>query len=147
MLNFVYDFFFYIFFQITLLVLWISLFTIASPTVGNVKKTVETKLSPKLVAQFGIETSSKIKVKSTENLLKTRENVMLVLLCLEMAIGAVCLLSIAYSVYVPTIFGHLSVLLLLILAGSESAVGLAMLMIIYKMHNMISFDTLRFLKG
>jgi NADH:ubiquinone oxidoreductase subunit K len=146
MLNFVYDFFFYVFFQITLSVLWISLFTIATPLVVYVKTSVENKLPSKLAVQFGIP----IKNENTEinkNELKSRENVMLVLLSLEMAIVSVCLLSVAYSIFVPTIFGHMSVLLLIILAGSESALGLAMLMIIYKMYNMISFDTLKVLKG
>lgn len=76
-----------------------------------------------------------------------KRSVLLVLLCIEVVLLAVNLSFIFYSVYLDDIIGQLFALYVLTVAAAESAIGLALLVIYYRVHNNLSMDSINLLHG
>jgi NADH-quinone oxidoreductase subunit K len=76
-----------------------------------------------------------------------RKNVIMIIICIEMMLLAVNLLLMLFSVYLDDIVGQIFALLVLTIAAAESAIGLAILVIYYKLRGVISVDYINFLKG
>jgi NADH-quinone oxidoreductase subunit K len=74
-------------------------------------------------------------------------NIIITLVSIEMMLLACSINFILASVILDDNLGQLYSLLILAIAGSESAIGLAILITYYKIRGTISLDTINLLKG
>lgn len=76
-----------------------------------------------------------------------RKHMILLLVSLELLLLALTLSFACFSVYLDDVLGQLLVLFLLMVAASESVVGLAILLVYYRLRGFILVDLLFLLKG
>ena len=77
----------------------------------------------------------------------TRKNAIMILICLELLILAVNINFIVGSIFLDDLFGIIYSLINLTSAASESAIGLALLILFYRIKGGISLDLISFLKS
>lgn len=77
----------------------------------------------------------------------TRKNLLLILIALELLALSVSLNFLVFSVYLDDITGQIFTILILTVIGSESAIGLALLLCVYRLKQDISVDMINSLKG
>lgn len=75
-----------------------------------------------------------------------RKNVIILLMCIELMLLAVNLNFIAFSHYLNDISGQIFVFFILTVAAAESAVGLAILVVLFRNIRSINVDDLNSLK-
>ena len=80
-------------------------------------------------------------------LVLNRKNILITLMSIELMLLAVNLNFVIFSVYLDDIVGYVFVLFILTVAAAESAIGLAILTIYYKLKNSIRIDKIKKLKG
>jgi NADH-quinone oxidoreductase subunit K len=68
----------------------------------------------------------------------TRRNAIVILMCIELMLNAVNLLLVSYSSYAANVDGQVFVFFIMVVAAAEVAVGLALLVSIYR--NIASTD-------
>ena len=76
-----------------------------------------------------------------------RKNIIIVLMSLELLLLAININFIVFSVYLDDILGQIFSLLILVVAAAESALGLAILVVFYKLRGVISIQELALLKN
>ncbi len=76
-----------------------------------------------------------------------RKNVIILLMAIELMLLAVNLNFIAFSHYMNDIAGQVFVLFILTVAAAESAIGLAILVVLFRNLRTINVDDLNRLKG
>lgn len=76
-----------------------------------------------------------------------RKNVIILLMCIELMLLAVNLNFIAFSHYLNDISGQVFVFFILTVAAAESAIGLAILVVLFRNLRTINVDDLDSLKG
>jgi NADH-quinone oxidoreductase subunit K len=76
-----------------------------------------------------------------------RRSIILVLFCIELILLSVNLNLVFFSVYLDDILGQFFVIYILTVAASESAVGLALLVLYFRIHASLSIDNLGLLHG
>ena len=76
-----------------------------------------------------------------------RKNVIILLMCIELMLLAVNLNFIAFSHYLNDIAGQVFVFFILTVAAAESAIGLAILVVLFRNLRTINVDDLNSLKG
>jgi NADH-quinone oxidoreductase subunit K len=76
-----------------------------------------------------------------------RKNVIVLLMAIELMLLAVNLNFIAFSHFLEDIAGQVFVFFILTVAAAESAIGLAILVVLFRAHNTINVDDLDSLKG
>lgn len=76
-----------------------------------------------------------------------RRSVLLTLLSIEIILLAINLNFIFFSVYIDDMFGQIFSLYILTVAAAESAVGLAILVIYYRVHSTLSINSINLLQG
>jgi NADH-quinone oxidoreductase subunit K len=76
-----------------------------------------------------------------------RKNVILLLMCIELMLLAVNLNFIAFAHFLDDIAGQVFVFFILTVAAAESAIGLAILVVLFRNRETINVDDLRDLKG
>mgnify|MGYP002654647567 CR=1 FL=1 len=76
-----------------------------------------------------------------------RKNVIILLMCIELMLLAVNLNFIAFSHYLNDISGQVFVFFILTVAAAESAIGLAILVVLFRNLRTINVDDLDALKG
>ena len=76
-----------------------------------------------------------------------RKNVIILLMCIELMLLAVNLNFIAFSYYLNDIAGQVFVFFILTVAAAESAIGLAILVVLFRNLRTINVDDLDVLKG
>ena len=76
-----------------------------------------------------------------------RRNILIVLMCIEMILLSVNLNFIIFSVYLDDFFGQLFSLFILTVAASESAIGLAIIILYFRLRGNISIAFPTVLKG
>lgn len=76
-----------------------------------------------------------------------RKNVIILLMCIELLLLAVNTNFVAFSHYLNDIAGQVFVFFILTVAAAEAAIGLAIVMILYRRRNTIEVDQLDTLKG
>ena len=76
-----------------------------------------------------------------------RKNVIILLMCIELMLLAVNLNFIAFSHYLNVIAGQVFVFFILTVAAAESAIGLAILVVLFRNLRTINVDDLDSLKG
>jgi NADH-quinone oxidoreductase subunit K len=76
-------------------------------------------------------------------LVLNRKNILITLMALELMLLAVNLNFIIFSVYLDDIVGQVFVLFILTIAATESSIGLALLMVYFKLKNSIHMEKIR----
>ena len=76
-----------------------------------------------------------------------RKNIIVLLMAIELMLLAVNLNFIAFSYYLGDIAGQVIVFFILTVAAAESAIGLAILVVLFRNLNTINVDDLDSLKG
>lgn len=76
-----------------------------------------------------------------------RKNLLVILIALELLALSVNLNFLAFSSYLDDITGQIFSILILTVIGSESAIGLALLLSVYRLKQDISVDIINSLKG
>lgn len=77
----------------------------------------------------------------------TRKNAIMILICLELLILSVNINFIVGSIFLDDLLGIIYSLINLTSAASESAIGLALLILFYRIKGGISLDLISFLKA
>lgn len=76
-----------------------------------------------------------------------RRNAIIILMCIELMLNAVNLLLVSFSAYGNNSDGQVFVFFIMVVAAAEVAVGLALLMSIYRNIASTDIDVLSKLKG
>lgn len=77
----------------------------------------------------------------------SRKNLILILMCVELMLLAINLNFIVFSVFLDDILGQVFALFILTVAAAESAIGLAILVIYYRLKGSILISYINSLKG
>ncbi len=84
---------------------------------------------------------------SVAGIFLNRKNVIILLMCIELMLLAVNLNFIAFSHFLHDITGQIFVFFILTVAAAESAIGLAILVVLFRNKNTINVDDLNEMKG
>ena len=76
-----------------------------------------------------------------------RKNIIIMLMSVELMLLAVNLNFIIYSLYLDDIMGQIFALLVLTVAAAEAAIGLAILVVYYRVRGSISVENIHLLRG
>jgi NADH-quinone oxidoreductase subunit K len=76
-----------------------------------------------------------------------RKNIIIMLMSIELMLLAVNLNLLFFSVYIDDIIGQLFALLVLTVAAAEAAIGLAILVIYFRIRGTILVQYIHFIKG
>jgi NADH-quinone oxidoreductase subunit K len=76
-----------------------------------------------------------------------RRNLIMIIISLELILLATNILFIVFSIYVDDMVGQLFSIFILTLAGAESSIGLALLVVYHRISGILSLTELRNLKG
>lgn len=76
-----------------------------------------------------------------------RKNIILMLMSIELMLLAVNFNFIIFSVFLDDIIGQIFALFVLTVAAAESAIGLAILVIYYRIRGTVSIEYINLLKG
>ena len=76
-----------------------------------------------------------------------RKNILITLISIELTLLAINLSFVIFSIYLDDITGYVFVLFILTIAATESAVGLSILTIFYRLKNTIQIDEIKKVKG
>ena len=76
-----------------------------------------------------------------------KKNILVMLMSLEMLFLSASCLFIFSSIYLDDIIGQIFAILILTVAASESAIGLAILVIYYRIRSTISVELMNLMKG
>ncbi len=80
-------------------------------------------------------------------LVLNRKNVLITLMSIELMLLAINLNFIIFSIYLDDSTGYVFVLFILTIAAAESAIGLAILTIYYRLKNTIRMDKIKNIKS
>ncbi len=76
-----------------------------------------------------------------------RKNVIILLMCVELMLLSVNMNFIAFSHFLGDVHGQVFVFFILTVAAAESAIGLAILIVLFRKKNTINVDDLDSMKG
>lgn len=77
----------------------------------------------------------------------TRKNIIIILISIELMLLSINFNFIIFSVILQDILGQVFTLYILTLAGAEAAIGLAILIIFYRIRGIITINFVNSLKG
>ncbi len=80
-------------------------------------------------------------------LVLNRKNILITLMSIELMLLAINLNFIIFSIYLDDLAGYVFVLFVLTIAAAESAIGLAILTIYYRLKNTIRMDKIKNIKS
>ena len=72
-----------------------------------------------------------------------RKNILVTIMSIELLLLAVNLNFAAFSIYLDDIVGQIFVLFILTVAAAESAIGLAIITVLYKLKNSIELEPIK----
>lgn len=84
---------------------------------------------------------------SLAGIIINRRNVILLLMCLELMFLAVNLNFIAFSHFLGQLGGQIFVFFILTVAAAEAAIGLAIVMLLFRSHTTVNVEEFASLKG
>ncbi|WP_417549234.1 NADH-quinone oxidoreductase subunit NuoK [Methylophaga sp.] len=84
---------------------------------------------------------------SVAGIFLNRKNIIILLMCIELMLLAVNLNFIAFSYYAGDVAGQVFVFFILTVAAAEAAIGLAILVVLFRNLSTINVDDLNRLKG
>ena len=76
-----------------------------------------------------------------------RKNILIMLMSIELLLLAVNLNFIFFSVFLDDLIGQIFAILVLTVAASESSIGLAILVVYYRIRGTIAVEYIRLMKG
>jgi NADH-quinone oxidoreductase subunit K len=76
-------------------------------------------------------------------ILLNRKNILLTIMSIELLLLAVNLNFATFSIYLDDVIGSIFVIFVLVLAASESAVGLAIITVLYRLKGSIQIDPIK----
>ena len=76
-----------------------------------------------------------------------RQNTLVIYMCLELMLNAATLAAVAFSRFNGTMDGNVFVFFILTVAAAEVAVGLAIIVALYRRRHSVQVDQLNFLKN
>jgi len=76
-----------------------------------------------------------------------RKNIIIMLMSIELMLLAVNLNFVLFSVYLDDMIGQLFALLILTVAAAESAIGLAILVVYYRIRGTVAVEYINLIKG
>ena len=76
-----------------------------------------------------------------------RKNILIILMCIELMLLSVNMNFIAFSYFLGDINGQIFVFFILTVAAAESAIGLAILVVLFRNRNTINVDDLKSMEG
>jgi NADH-quinone oxidoreductase subunit K len=79
--------------------------------------------------------------------ISNRTNLLIILICIEVILFSVDINFVIFSVYLDDICGQVFALFILTVASSESAIGLAIILVYYRQNNNISLPLHGLLRG
>lgn len=74
-------------------------------------------------------------------------NVIIMLMCIELMLLAINFNLTLFSVFLDDLLGQIFALLVLTVAGAESAIGLALLVVYYRVRGSIDIEFINIIKG
>lgn len=77
----------------------------------------------------------------------TRKNIIIILVSIELMLLAVNFNFAVFSIFLEDLIGQVVILFVLTLAGAEAAIGLAILIIFYRIRGIITVNFVTSLKG
>jgi len=80
-------------------------------------------------------------------IISNRRNILIVLMCIELILLSINLNFILFSVYLDDSYGQLFSLFILTVAAAEAAIGLAILILYYRIRGNIFINQVVILKG
>lgn len=83
----------------------------------------------------------------TLGLILNRKNVLITIMSIEIMLLSVNLNFIIFSIYLDDVLGYIFVLFILTIAATESAIGLAILSVFYKLKQTIQMDKIKVTKN
>lgn len=84
---------------------------------------------------------------SLVGIMLNRKNIILLLVCIELMLLAVNTNFIAFSHYYGEVTGQVFVFFILTVAAAEAAIGLAIVVLLYRNRGNIDVDKMNYLKG
>ena len=72
-----------------------------------------------------------------------RKNILIIIMSIELLLLAVNLNFAAFSIYLDDIIGQIFILFILTIAATESAIGLAIITVFYRLKNSILFEPIK----
>ena len=84
---------------------------------------------------------------SVAGIIINRKNVIVLLMCIELMLLAVNTNFIAFSRYADDVSGQVFVIFILTVAAAEAAIGLAILVVLFRNKNSINVEDLDVMKG
>jgi|TARA_B100001123_G_C14703665_1_gene786341 NADH-quinone oxidoreductase subunit K len=84
---------------------------------------------------------------SVAGIFLNRKNVLILLMCIELMLLSVNINFIAFSYFLGDIHGQVFVFFILTVAAAESAIGLAILVVMFRNQDTINVDELDSMKG
>lgn len=84
---------------------------------------------------------------SMAGIVLNRKNVIILLMCIELMLLAVNMNFIAFSHYLGNVTGEIFVFFILTVAAAEAAIGLAILILLYRNQGTVAVDEMDTLKG
>jgi NADH-quinone oxidoreductase subunit K len=76
-----------------------------------------------------------------------KKNIIIILMAIELMLLSININFVIFSVYLDDIIGQIFALLVLTVAASESAIGLAILVVYYRIKGLISINYINSIKG
>ena len=76
----------------------------------------------------------------------TRRNVIIIFMCVELMLNAVNLTLVAFGQYLGNVAGQIFVLLVMTVAAAEAAIGLAIVLALFRNKQTVYVDEIRLLK-
>ena len=77
----------------------------------------------------------------------TRRDALIIYMCIELMLNAVNLTLIAFSRFLGNLDGHVFVLMIMTVAAAEAAVGLAIIISLFRNKATVNVDEIRLSKG
>ncbi|VAX15580.1 NADH-ubiquinone oxidoreductase chain K [hydrothermal vent metagenome] len=77
----------------------------------------------------------------------TRRNVIVIMMCIELMLNAVNLTFISFAYYLGDMTGHVFVFMVMAVAAAEAAVGLAIVMALFRNRETVDVDRVSLLKN
>lgn len=77
----------------------------------------------------------------------SKKNIIIFLISLELVLLAASINFVGFSVFFDDFLGQANCLLLLTIGAAESAIGLAILIVFYRLRGGVKIDTIKLLKG
>ena len=80
-------------------------------------------------------------------IVSNRTNLLIILICIEVVLFSIDINFVIFSVYLDDIVGQVFALFVITVAASESAIGLAIVVVYYRLQNNIVLPSIGLLRG